>query len=50
MNTTYLQATVAPGAELHETRLRIEREVADVNLAVRLEDCRRVPNDGPNHN
>ena len=34
---TYLETAVRPGTEFHETSLRIEGEVADVNLTVGFE-------------
>ena len=34
---------MSPRTEFHEARLRVEREPLDVDLAVRLENGRRIP-------
>lgn len=49
LHRTYLETTIRPGAKFHEARLCIEREIAHINLAVRLEYSRRVPVDNKTH-
>ena len=41
------RVAVAPAAKLHEAALLVEREVPHVDLAVGLEDGRRVPDHAP---
>lgn len=41
--STYLEAVVRPGAELHEAGLLVEREVPYIDFARGFEDGRRCP-------
>lgn len=43
MRSSYLKAVIGPRSELHETRLLIEGEVSHVDLAGRLKNSRRCP-------